>query len=309
MIDEVIRCCICNANNKTMDILPNSNIIKCNSCGAIYKQHDDDFFYYFNSNIIQTYDACQLKGLLENQGPIAYTNDIFKRVTIGIILQELRRCIADLKCNIILDIGCGNGQYAYNLENQYERYYGIEPSPIPSDYRLASSPNPNITLIHNDAKELLPIHANSVDMVTFIASFDHIPNPRIIIADAWSKLRKKGYLLILMQNYGFWPKRLINLFVGKQLFKDFNEHHCYHTPASLIKDISSFLPNAKIGSIKFKANIVMFPRIPKSLSFIYFDEKILYKIDNILSFISSKILKREDLGAIMIVFLQKCDDT
>jgi SAM-dependent methyltransferase len=270
----------------------------CTKCKISYLQNPSTFFYDFRSQAPN-----QGKGLLIRQETDFYSNDLFMQFVRANSLKNDRGIIEALNPEVILDIGCGNGLFAESLKGLFYKYIGFEPSDVPSVKSHLSSPSDNIFLFHDDVNKTLPLKDESIDLVLFMASYDHIPSPEAIVRNAWSKLKSGGHLMIVMSNYDFWIKKILNLILGKHLFKHDREHYCVHSPESLKKEILNFIPKAHLEIID--ADYLYIPNLPKKISFLYFNYWWLYILDKGLKFMITSVLGMKHRGSTMTLVFKK----
>jgi len=272
--------------------------LKCTQCDITFLQNSSTFFFDFRSQ-----SPNQDIGLLAEQEIDFYTNGIFKKFVRENTSRGYRKIIKLLKPGTILDIGCGNGSLAGSLSGLFSSYIGYEPSDLPNGEGYPFSHLDNISLFHNDTDKKLPVRDQTLDLVLFMASYDHIPHPEKIVRDAWTKLRSGGHLMIVMSNYSFWVKSILNFLGGKQLFKHNHEHFCVHTPESLTKEILNFIPEAHLENVD--ADDLYIPNLPKVFSFFYFKNWWLCALNNVLKFTFNFILRLKHRGSTMTLVFKK----
>ncbi|BCW99254.1 MAG: putative methyltransferase [Armatimonadota bacterium] len=88
----------------------------------------------------------------------------------------------------ILDVGCGSGYFLWSLYNAgFRNLLGIDPY-LPEEKELA----PGLVLLK---KELADV-AGEWDIITFIDSFEHVPDPQTSLQAAAERLGGDGWILI-----------------------------------------------------------------------------------------------------------------
>ena len=158
----------------------------------------------------------------KNIGPF-YPKTYYSKIKSLIyrLLQYRRpRLIRNLKSNgKLLDIGCGDGNLAYQLGNRFD-YVGIETA-------FAKSSNP---LVKNVGLEGMREKKNSYDLVTFWESFEHLGNPIQALKKSAAVLKKGGFLIIECPNFASWER----LPFGSRWFHLDPPRHLFHyTPEGL----------------------------------------------------------------------------
>lgn len=302
--DTVLRCSKCESRAPSLVFElsgPDSGqICRCTDCNSVWVRNTNDCFYDFSGGGVN-----QDKGLLIQQEDLYfYTSQKFRRLCLDISFNAVRDTLRKYTPKTVLDIGCGAGGYGVSMPELYDHYYGLEPSPIPAGETMHPLETDKITLIHYNPDRPLPIYDNSVDMVTFIASYDHIPDPGTVVKETWAKLKPGGHFMILMTNHGFWAKKLIKIFAkNSSLVHNPEEHFRSHDPESLDAEIKGFLPEAKLEYAD--ANIILVPRLPKILAFLYFSKYLLLSVNYLLKIFCGDVLKNKNLGSVMIVLFKK----
>ncbi len=125
----------------------------------------------------------------------------------------------------VLDVGCGSNKFELDANGllkptlstlaQYSRtYVGLDPTwamlkaatrPGSGLHRLA-----NARLVRGIG-EALPFANETFDVVLFKSSLDHCRDGRAALAEARRVLRPSGHVLIIIQNFASWQRRLLAL--------------------------------------------------------------------------------------------------
>lgn len=299
LIDKVLRCPSCNADSPTIALeeKDNNRSLHCISCNATFPfDKRDSFFLFFK-------ERGGAKGhFLSEYEKDLYANKNFRDFYISNTNFDLKLALKYLRAKVLIDIGCGSRGYPGPLKGLYQDYYGLEPSEIP-DKETINEPylRKGVILIHYDPAKNLPIHDGSVDAAVLIASYDHIPDAENVMKDIYNKLNDNGYLIIVMQNYHFWIKNIINRVSGKQLFRGESDHYRIHSPDTLTKEIRSFV-DLEVKSIR--ADSIFLPNLPKRFGFIYFSKNIMIFVNSLIKYFFS-LFPRKNLGSVMTVVFKK----
>lgn len=104
-----------------------------------------------------------------------------------------------LRCGRILDVGCGSGEFLRAGSRPGRRGVGVDLVP-PRSYD-------GFLFVQARFPEV-PLAAESVDLVVFNDSFEHFPDPRAALAEAFRLLRPGGWLLINTPDQETWTARL-----------------------------------------------------------------------------------------------------
>ena len=301
-ISKVLRCPSCNASSKTIIFKERKdadNFLYCISCKAEFSQNKKDSFFLFFKG-----ESKRRNSFLSEYNKDIYTNRNFRELILSNEIANLKLVLKECSAKVMVDIGCGNGGYAKTLDGLYQEYYGFEPSEIPGKGAIEESYLPkNAILLHYNLLKNLPLHNESVDVVTFIASYDHIPDAENVVKDVYNKLKINGYLIILMQNNRFWVRQIMNRIRAEKLFKGGKGDHHYrvHSPDTLIKEIRSFV-NIKVEFVR--ADFFFLPNLPKQLRFIYLSKNVMILVNFLLRYFFSLISKTH-IGSVMIVVFKK----
>ena len=98
----------------------------------------------------------------------------------------------------ILDIGCGKGFFLNRVFNNFGTaldYYGIDISLKIIEHAKKYFDTPKYYV---GSAEHLPFKSNSFDFVQIISTLEHVESPYEIIHQAYTKLKKGGYLYIVL---------------------------------------------------------------------------------------------------------------
>lgn len=144
----------------------------------------------------------------------------------------------------VVDVGCGTGEQLMRIARHYQSIRGTSTRPIgieisaqlaqETDRRL--SPNGG-RCIHSSAIDgLASLENASVDLVILCSYLEHEVRPREVLENVSLKLKKGGYVIVKVPNYGSWNRRL-----RQQRWCGFRypDHVNYFTPQTLIRIIES----------------------------------------------------------------------
>lgn len=285
----VIVCSSCGGG-----MIAHTRLLQCQECGREVSQTLEDWFYMFTEGLPK-----QGRSLLVHEQPM--TNPWITRFAVDLNISELQTVLARYRPNSVVDVGCGGGEYSEALAGQYRSYYGLEPSPIPENRRLSHRPPENVILIRNDPARPLPIRKGSVDMVMFIASYDHIPNRTQVLLQAWNALKPGGHLLVNMTNYGFWAKRALGSVLRRPVARHEHEHYCVHDPSTLDAEVAANCSGATMSDCR--ADYMYVPNTP--LTWLYRSKSVLKAANWLLRTALYRILGCEHWGSPMICVFQK----
>lgn len=103
----------------------------------------------------------------------------------------------------ILDVGCGTGNFAYNLKKMYNcEAWGIEPND-----QVAHIAARKLDKVINNifSAELPELQEKKFDAIFFNDVLEHLINPNEILGQCKSFLRQGGYIVASIPNIFFFP--------------------------------------------------------------------------------------------------------
>ncbi|MBU1015363.1 class I SAM-dependent methyltransferase [Patescibacteria group bacterium] len=264
-----------------------------------FPQDKTNGFFSFFTGVCESEGSPMKKEEVEGN---FFTNKKFRKACLDSQIFSLRQILQRYSGNIMVDIGCGTGEYALYLKGLYHAYYGLEPFHIPAEVAVPQSVLPeNAFLVQYDSTRNLPLHADTADVISFIASYDHAVNTKNLLQDAYGKLKDGGYLIIMCTNYNFWAKQLINKLAGKKMFQHKETHFNVYSPDSLINEIQSFIP---VKAVYMDAGFFFLPNLPKAAGFLYFSAQCMVFANSLLRNFFS-LVSMKDAGSGMVVVFKK----
>lgn len=293
--ETILKCVACDSEGNNL-IQISKDILKCKSCKKEFIRDKTDKFY--NLYIGER----KAEGVLLDQvGPVKDKKKVYRKYVVEKMVSELRKLLKGFSITNLIDIGCGNGIYSKILKGLYVNYYGFEPSGIPSHKKINEDLPDKTFLVRYDTEKTYPLIDKSCECIIMLATYDHIPEIKPVLQDVYKKIHPGGRFIILMTNYGFWAKRVVNFITGKKKYMHKDHHFRVHTPQTLIKEITE---NVNLKKEKVAADFILLPNMPNALSFLYNYRIVLRLCNNLLQFIF-KLLRIKNSGSVQIVTFLK----
>jgi 2-polyprenyl-3-methyl-5-hydroxy-6-metoxy-1,4-benzoquinol methylase len=122
------------------------------------------------------------------------------------------------KKDIVLDIGCNNGQHTIRIAKHCHKIYGIDKDKrgiVLAESEIARNKLKNIIILNHDIEKTLPFKAKMFDKVILLDVLEHIHKRKQLLKEIKRILMKNGLLLLSVPNsQTSWKKllRKYNLF-------------------------------------------------------------------------------------------------
>jgi ubiquinone/menaquinone biosynthesis C-methylase UbiE len=107
------------------------------------------------------------------------------RKILAVLHDALGHDCRGLRC---LDVGCAAGLISYHLATECEQVVGLDPDK--PTLHLAHQ-RQNLEFVGGDAMRL-PFTARSFDVVVCAQVYEHVPDPRRLVAEIWRVLKDDG---------------------------------------------------------------------------------------------------------------------
>ncbi len=227
---EFCHCPLCDADNYTkLDSDRGLSVVRCKECELIYtnpraKNAEQNYFgetetYYNEARLI-------FKGKKPHHRDRNY-------------VYELEKISAIKAKGKLLDVGTNMGFFLRKARDFGYEVEGIEPAPS-----LSEIARKNWKLkIHTSYLEAAGLPNNNYDIITLIDVFEHVTNPKALLAKCNDLLKDEGIIVIKVPNgdYNHFKMKL-----GRLLRKGSNmdiwdccEHVVHYTPQTFRKMVSS----------------------------------------------------------------------
>lgn len=241
--------------------------MKCNVCGKNYGFKND----YPNITVNYSYITCMNcgSGILdpfpitevfqEKYDTEEYFNDLSSKVKNKFFDFFLNMRIYEMpweyvpnfeiQKNNALDVGCGNGEFLYEMKKLGFSVFATDYSKIALDRTRKKVDGEKENFYLGEFSEI-KIDKN-FSLVSFWHVLEHVENPSKYIKKAFEILEKDGVVVGEVPNYNSWT---LSLFKDKYSWIMIPEHIIYYSPKSLemllrnqgFKDIMIFNPNRAV---------------------------------------------------------------
>lgn len=238
-------------NDKNFNFPEEFSLCRCTNCGIIFinpqltskeleKYYPKEEYYSFNKIVSKEESKeVRLKLFLYNLYFNPKNKNYFLKVIFSPFFLYLRGTIimGDKK---LLDMGCGSGQFLYEMKQFGMKVWGIELGEIKKEYLKEF----NIKSSLKEAK----YPSDFFDLITMNHVLHHMHNPSETVSELNRILKKNGVFILGISNYGSF---------AHSLFK--KDWYQYDTPRHLFNFSNKILVNLlekngfKIKKIRFNS--------------------------------------------------------
>lgn len=210
-------CPVCNSNTSTTEFCKNNfSYVRCHSCGLMYINPIPDI-----KALSQDYDALGDKYFTD---PRKIETDF----AIGRFDRELGFLEAAGCTGSLLDVGCATGSFIEAAKNNgYESPTGIDIS-TPS---ILFAKNRGLNAVKGNFAEGV-FSENTFDVITMLATLEHVPFPGEFVAEAARVLKPNGKLIVTVPNTQSMTDRIL----GKK-GRYYSIHHLNYFSSSNLSEL------------------------------------------------------------------------
>lgn len=144
----------------------------------------------------------------------------------------------------MIDVGCGTGEKLCRISSYFQDKQGVSVSPVGIEIsaQLAKETNERLSklggrCIHSSAFDGLKLlEDDSADLIVFCSYLEHEVEPLEVLRAASGKLKKGGYAIIKVPNFGCWNRHLRQ---RRWCGFRYPDHVNYFTPRTLTRMIET----------------------------------------------------------------------
>ena len=227
---ETCNCLLCKENDFVkIDSDRGLSIVKCKNCGLIYTNPRAKYAeqnYFGDSTTFFNEARLIFKGKKIHHRDRNYIYELKK-------LKKLKNS------GKLLDVGSNMGFFLRKAQEFGFNPEGVEPSPSLSQIATEQWG----LKIHNSFLEDADLPSNNYDIITLIDVFEHVTNPKKLLATCHSLLKDDGIAAIKVPNgdYNYFKMQLVRLTgKGKNMdIWDCCEHVAFYTPKTFRRMVES----------------------------------------------------------------------
>lgn len=163
-------------------------IVECSECGFAFtnpRPLERDLGKYYESEEYISHSNT-------SKGIVSRLYQTVRKHTLGKKLQLINR---EGKKGVLMDIGCGTGEFLNTVKQDGWKTIGIEPSPSARKQGID-----NYQLEVRDENELANLPPNSFDVITMWHVMEHVPHLQERVKKLKELLKSDGVLIIAVPN-------------------------------------------------------------------------------------------------------------
>ena len=237
--------------DKSLEIPGKFRLVKCKKCGVLFinpqpsykeleKYYSSDKYYSLKKININS-KKTKLKLFLYK----IYFNPKRKNYFLRLLFSPIKFLVRGTeitKNKRLLDIGCGSGQFLYEMKRLDLKVSGIEPGEF--DEKAAEKEGLNIKKM---SLEKAKFKLNSFDLITMNHVLEHMSNPLESLREVKRILKKEGRFIVSVPNYNSLAYKIF----GKDWYQLDVPRHLFNYSDKILRKI---LEDEKFKIVKVRYN-------------------------------------------------------
>lgn len=123
-----------------------------------------------------------------------------------------KACLQMVEGDVVLDVGCGEGGFAYHIAPRVSRVVAIDVLETSIEIARDFYSLPNIDFIAGDLFQI-KFPNSSFDCVLFLETIEHVENPVLFLKEFHRLLKPGGFLIISTPNALHYANIIYNLYL------------------------------------------------------------------------------------------------
>lgn len=219
-------------------------IYECKSCGLLYTEprpNPDEIGKYYKSDAYYSHRE-------NNKGLIPRIYETIKSINLK---RKYKLAVNGMQTGIVLDIGCGVGDFLCLMEKNNWETIGIEPS---EDAKQIAEKRLSHKILHpNDIQSLEP---NSIDLITMWHVLEHVDDLKEEINQIQRLLKQKGRLVLALPNFKSYDAQFYNTHWAAYDVPRHLNHFCKESIVKIFKN--SELELVETSKLKWDAYYISY---------------------------------------------------
>lgn len=117
----------------------------------------------------------------------------------GTMSSRAKACIQMVEGDVVLDVGCGAGAFAYHIAHKVSKVVAIDILETSIEIAKDFFSLPNIDFLVGDVLQL-EFPSGSFDCVLFLETIEHVENPMALLEEFHRLLKPRGFLIVSTPN-------------------------------------------------------------------------------------------------------------
>lgn len=220
-------------------------IVECNNCGLIFtnpRPTKMEIKSYYTSDYYESRKPSIMNDRVKTEKS-PFVQSYYKlrdKLERNKLFEKVKRVENKTgKRAKIIDVGCGNGDFLAQMKSKGWQCLGIEISNLMSRHAKQKYG----LHVFNGELEEANLLQNSVDVITFWNSFEHLHDPMKVLRESYRILKKNGLIIILVPNIESYEFMIL-----KEKWPHLDvPRHLYHWSA---KTLTNLLKKAEFREIR-----------------------------------------------------------